>query len=295
MSQTQREARLPLGCCLTAGTFMPQGGTAAAAVSESDPAARLAAEVEAIWREGYDFAELTVGSLTALSEEAFARWCAWLRETGRSIPVFNSFIPPAVRLTGPDADPAAIRSYVELAMSRVAASGGEVIVFGSGAARTVPDGYPLEQAMEQIRQFLRLCNELAEGHNLQIAIEPLNRGESNIINTVAEALELADAVNLPRIQVLADAYHMTLEREPFGVILRAAASGRLIHVHYAERDRGFPNGSASEPVDLESLLRALEESGYRGRVSAECMSAAGPNSRKESLAYVRSIWSRIAN
>ncbi len=130
-------------------------------------------------------------------------------------------------------------------------------------------------------------------YGVTIAIEPLNRKESNVINTVAEALELAEELDLPGIQVLADAYHMYLEREPLEIISRAVKAGRLAHVHYAEFDRSFPVGQADNGVDFAQLFTLLQEAGYTGGISAECSSKQIAVDSEESLSYISRIWNEV--
>ncbi|UQZ82555.1 D-tagatose 3-epimerase [Paenibacillus konkukensis] len=278
---------LQVGCCLTAGSFMPQSGGTSASSDRLEE--RLFQDISGLLEAGYDYAELTVGSLIQLSEEEFDRLAVKMREAGITIPVCNSFIPASLKLTGPEVHREAVESYVDLAMKRVRALGGEMIIFGSGAARTVPEGYPVEQGLEQIKQFLAMCDFYADKYEVAVAIEPLNRGESNIINRVEQALDLAEELQLRHIKVLADAYHMHLEQESPDILHRAAAGNRLAHVHYAEYDRSFPRESIPDGVDIPGLLEALQKSGYKGRISAECMTENPSHQWSPSLGYIRSL------
>ncbi|CAG7655854.1 sugar phosphate isomerase/epimerase family protein [Paenibacillus allorhizosphaerae] len=284
------EAFIPMGCCLPSGTFMPQGNHRPETGRQHDPVDALIRGVTDILQEGYDFAELTVGSVASLTEVDYERLAGRMNAEGLQVPVFNSFIPPRLKLTGLEVDEEAVRAYVEAAVSRTAALGAEIIVFGSGGARSLPEGFSAEHGREQIRRFLQLCDTSAAAHGVTIAIEPLNRKECNVINTVAEALVLAKSMNLPQIRVLADAYHMRLENEPMDIIRQAAADGMLAHVHYAEADRSFPCGAAKDGIDLESCFRQLAGSGYEGRISAECFTSSGLKDCGVSLEYVKKIW-----
>jgi sugar phosphate isomerase/epimerase len=98
-----------------------------------------------------------------------------------------------------------------------------------------------------------------------VAIEPLNRGECNIITSYGEGVALARAVNRPNIQVLADIYHLEVESEPVSVI--RAGADRLAHVHLADSGRLYP-GSGTYP--LREMFATLHELGYAGRASVEC-------------------------
>ncbi|GAA4875501.1 hypothetical protein GCM10023310_63850 [Paenibacillus vulneris] len=284
----ERTSSFPaIGCCLTTGSFMPQSGNTEA--SQKDPADVLLTGINGLLQSGYDFAELTVGALAQLSEDEFARLQSRLKEEGIAIPVFNSFIPPALKLTGPETQAQAIEEYVAKAMKRVHEVGGEMIIFGSGGARTVPEGYAVEQGLQQIKDFLTLCDRYADQYDLIVAIEPLNRKESNVINKVEEALDVALELNLRHIQVLADAYHMHLEQESPEIVKRAVESNLLAHVHYAEFDRSFPSGTEDAGVDLRGLFTFLRDCGYQGRVSAECMGENVMVHNQASLRYVRNL------
>jgi sugar phosphate isomerase/epimerase len=287
------------GCCLGFGaSFMPQAGggqlqPAARKPGEAGSAPRqLLSDLRQVAEFGYDFPELTVGALMHLSEAEFAESAQLLQDAGITVPVFNSFIPPTLKLTGPGIDVAAIEAYVGLAMERVQAVGGGQIIFGSGGARTVPDGFPPEAAMEQIKQFLHMCDKHAGRYGLIVAIEPLNRRESNIINKVGEALDLAAELNLPNITVLADGFHMHLEREPFAVLSRATATGLLTHVHLAEYDRSWPSaeGAGSDGVDYADFFSELRKSGYEGRVALECNAADFAAKSAPALRFIKSVW-----
>ncbi|UUZ86047.1 sugar phosphate isomerase/epimerase [Paenibacillus sp. P26] len=281
-----------LGRCLPSGSFAYQGDQAA--VQENDGKSLFAEEIKETLRAGYDFAELTVGALMQLSEADFSREAERLDEAEIRIPAFNSFIPPSFRLTGPSADQDAALAYAERALKRVHAVGGEIIVFGAGGARRRPDDFPQEEALEQIKDFLMECSLPASKYGITIAIEPLNRQECNVLNKVSEAVAIAEDLHLPNIRVLADAYHMHLENESYEMISPAVKKGPLAHVHYAEWDRSYPDGSAADGVRFAELFEQLVESGYKGKISAECNSRQHHADRTRSLNYIKPILSQVA-
>jgi D-psicose/D-tagatose/L-ribulose 3-epimerase len=276
------------GCCLPGASFVPQAGDTPR--SSDDPVAAVVQGIDMLAGHGYDFAELTVGTLTGLSEDDFARMKAAMLQAKLAVPVLNSFIPPHLKLTGPDVDGEAIDAYLRLAFSRVKEIGAGAIIFGSGGARSYPDGFSRDEALEQIGQFLQLCSRYAVEHGIVVAIEPLNRKESNVIHTVQEALELAQRLNLPHIQVLADSYHMLEEREPLAILQEAVRSGLLAHVHIADRNRQFPGLPVEDGMDFGAFFHELYEAGYAGRVSAECSFADFAVNSGKSLDFVKALW-----
>ena len=143
----------------------------------------------------------------------------------------NDFFPTTMRLTGPTTNRAEPLNYAAVALSRAEAFGAEFVVFGSGPARMVPDRLLHAAAEDQLVGLLEDLVPLAEKHGLTIAIEALDRTECNIVLSLIEADNLAKRINHPRIQLLADYYHMAMEREPIEHVAKVAKSIR--HVHYS--------------------------------------------------------------
>jgi sugar phosphate isomerase/epimerase len=140
-------------------------------------------------------------------------------------------------------------------------------VFGSSGARNVPAGFPHALAWAQLRTLLQSLGPLAASHGITIAIEHLNRGESNILNTIAEAWRLAEEVAHPRVRLLIDAYHLRVEPEDPAILDHVAPA--IAHVHVAEgAGRGFPSAPDLVLADFFSRLRAT---GYAGRCSVEAV------------------------
>ena len=198
-------------------------------------------------------------------ESVFERVRQTLAETSLVPECFSSFVPPHLPLVGDRRDRGRIEAYVAVSARRVAALGGEIIVFGSGQARTFPPGVAREKAEEELLEFLHLSADHARDKGIRIAIEPLARPESNVVNTLAEAVALAERVNRPEVGVLVDFYHLDEEKEPLDHIPRAGK--RLIHVHVADTGRLYP-GSGN--YDYPGFWRALRGAGYGGRVTIEC-------------------------
>lgn len=220
---------------------------------------------------GFDFVECSASWLAGLSEEEYQEWLA--RKDSFAIPVLccNGFLPESVPITGPAADAWQQNTYVDKTFARASALGVKTVVFGSSAARNVPEGADYTQAWRQIADFLRRCIPYCERYDITIAIEPLSRREANIVNLVSEAQLLAAMVDHPRIAVLGDTYHMDRCAEPFSALTRA---GRLLrHVHIScpmveQNTRIYPAPDDGCP-DYAEVAAVLKEMGYQGAVSVE--------------------------
>jgi sugar phosphate isomerase/epimerase len=242
------------GCCVNMLVPLDQG-------TGVEMAERVAAA-------GFDYLELPVARFAPVSDLEFESIRLRVQATGLAVESCNDFFPPEMKLVGPAADRSKILAYADRALKRAALLGAKNIVFGSGGARTAPDGFPIGEACEQLVNLLRVFGPLAEQHDLTISIEPLNRTECNIILNLVQACELAKRVAHPHVQVLADYYHLALEREPLDHV--AAALPHIRHIHFSNpAGRGYPQ-VADE--NFTEFCRLLRENGYDNRMSVEAFS-----------------------
>jgi Sugar phosphate isomerases/epimerases len=124
---------------------------------------------------------------------------------------------------------------------------------------------PAEQEWEWAAEGLREAAVYARELGVQIGLEPVNRYESNLINTCEQALKLKNMVGEPNIKIHLDTYHMNIEEKSFYEATKAAGSD-LIHYHICENDRGIPGTGL---VDWDSIFRALSELNYTGYAALE--------------------------
>jgi sugar phosphate isomerase/epimerase len=224
------------------------------------------AQAEEAHAAGFDYLECPLVSLQAEQDDAaFAPILARYQTAALPVRAFNIFLPGDLKVVGANVDDARVQHYIETALSRARQIGAGLIVFGSGTARAIPDGFPHAQAMEQLVTFLQQVAEVAAANEITIAIEPLNRKESNVINSVAEGVVLAAQVNRTPIRVLADFYHMDEEAEPLSHI--SQYKDWLAHIHVADSGRLAP-GTGQYPY--AAFAQELRQAGYAGMVSIEC-------------------------
>jgi D-psicose/D-tagatose/L-ribulose 3-epimerase len=100
---------------------------------------------------------------------------------------------------------------------------------------------------------------------VDLAIEPLNRFETDLVNTVEQGLDLCERVGLDNVGLLLDTFHMNIEEKSIPDAIRQAGS-RIRHFHACENDRGAPG---SGHVDWQPVLTAVRDSGYQGQVVIE--------------------------
>ena len=224
------------------------------------------ANIEAAKAAGFDYVELSTSEVAALSDADFEQAAARIRQAGIPVPSTNLFLPATLKVTGPAIDRDQQMAYVRKAFGRLARLGTQIVVFGSGGARRVPDGFPKDQAFQQLVEFGRRIAPEARARGITIAIEPLRREETNIINSAAEGLSLVNAIGDPNFQLMVDFYHLASEKEDPAIIVRAGSHIR--HLHTANPDgRVFPR--TWEEYDYAPFFAALRQIGYDKRISVE--------------------------
>ena len=223
------------------------------------------ASVPVIKKLGFDYVELTMSGLASLSDEQFEKVLDILKKLDIRCEVLHGFFPGSMRLTGPAVDLDAIHAFLAKALPRAKAVGAGIIVFGSPGARNYPDGFPKEKAYEQLVELCRLIEPYAAKEDIVIAIDPLQYGEANIINTVRDGYQLAKDTDRPHIRLLVDYFHWVRNGETLEDLKDCA--DLIVHAHFAENiDRAFP----SEKLEIyRSFMETFKATGYDARISLE--------------------------
>jgi sugar phosphate isomerase/epimerase len=239
---------------------------------------------------GWDYVE---GSTQTLFQGTLAddQWTGGtaIGASALPVPVTNVMVPGDHKITGPAVDFGKLTRYMTNVLSRAGKSGTHTIVFGSGGARNVPEGFDRNEAKRQITEFLHMIGPLAQQNRVTVVVEPLNRKECNIINSVSEAMEYVRAVNHPNVQCLVDSYHMWLENEPESNVAEAIAS--IKHVHVADTEGRVPPGE-SKKANYRPLFAILKKVGYAGGISVEAGKFDIPAQGERVLQYLKQEWDR---
>lgn len=133
-----------------------------------------------------------------------------------------------------------------------------------GKARMVP----AEQRQKEWNlavENLRVVCQMAGERNLAIALEPLNRFESDLVNTAADVNKLIDEIDHPAAKIMLDGFHMNIEERDVEAAITSAGD-RLIHLQVSENYRGTPGTGQTR---WDAYRRGLEAINYKGIVSIE--------------------------
>ncbi|SFP97435.1 D-psicose/D-tagatose/L-ribulose 3-epimerase [Amycolatopsis arida] len=235
--------------------------------------------------QGFDVLELPVENPGDWDPAAAATVLADLGLTATVVLV----MPPGRELVQADAAViGATRDYLRHCVD-VAATVGSPVLAGPAYAsvgrtwRTSPA--ERETCLAELREHLAPVVEYAGRAGVVLGVEPLNRYETSLLNTVAQTLEALDGLDERACGVALDVYHQNIEETDPPAAIRAAA-GRIAHVQVCGNDRGTPG---RDYLDWPALLAALDAAGYRGPLCVESFAA-----HNQSIATAASVWRPLA-
>ena len=149
---------------------------------------------------------------------------------------------------------------------RLAAELGSAVIIGFLAGRLgASDDQEWRTRRAWALEGLAALCRAAQPAGVTVLLEPLNRYESDYINTLSDAADILREIGAPNLKLLADTFHMNIEEAGLAASLRAAGS-RVGHVHLADTNRQAPGHGH---LDIAGVLGALDEIGYKGYLSFE--------------------------
>jgi len=152
-----------------------------------------------------------------------------------------------------------------------------------GRADAVPPAEYKQQWKTVVSHLKTLC-KYAEKNGRQICLEPLNRFETDFINTCDQALKMVKAVGSRALKVHLDTFHMNIEEKNQAAAIRKV--GKLLgHFHACGSDRGTPG---NDHIDWKSIAKALAQVRYQGDVVIESFTT-----DVKVIARAAAIWRRI--
>ena len=218
---------------------------------------------DAVAEAGFDYVELPLSALSALSEEKIAQ----LKEALKKIPckACNLFFPPSLTLVGQNMDMPGIAAYLERMLPFAAELGVETLVFGNGGARKIPDGVSCQSVWANLRTIVETMDIYAAKAGITIAVEPLNTTETNIINSYGEAVELTRG--LKNVSAMVDSYHVAMEKQSYDDVIQNPSGLKHLHTAYP-LGRMVPS-PADDTALYDEFKKAIKATGYDGKISIE--------------------------
>jgi sugar phosphate isomerase/epimerase len=237
---------------------------------------------------GYDGIELNLRDCDEIDQAHVIRMAS---DLGLKVPSIGSgqlFFKDNLSLANPDKEVMEqvrerLRGHI-----RLAAKLGAAVVLGSvrGALDTTSQAQKASSREAALESTCVLADWAAD-YGVELTLEPINRYETNFINTISEAVEFIDEVGRSNIGLLADTFHMNIEETRFGDSLRQAA-GRLRHIHLVESNRCAPGMGH---IDFDEVFSALRDLEYDGFLSAEILPL--PDDETAARCWLNAVHGRI--
>ena len=171
------------------------------------------------------------------------------------------------------------------AIDAVAEAGGRTltgVIYGTLGA--LPGRPPADDDYRTIAEVLSRVATYAEPRGVRLGIEPVNRYETFLINTAAQADELLQRIDSPSVFIHLDTYHLNIEEESYADAIRVAGS-RMGYIHLSESHRGTPGTGT---VDWDDVFTGLKEIGFTGPLVMESFVRLNPD-----IARATCMWRTI--
>ena len=245
----------------------------------------LAQNIADIAVMGYDGVELAIRDPMLVDVDALE---ALTREHGLRVPAIGTGQAwGEEKLSFTDPDESVRRAAIERVKSHVplAARFNAVIIIGLVRGIIKP-GITQEQGMAWLCEALQECSTAANPFGVRLALEPINRYETTLVNSVAQGMALIDRVGADNFGLLLDTFHMNIE-EPDILQSISTCGDRIFHFHVADSNRWYPGAGH---LDFAGILSRLQSTGYDGFVSGEFMPLPDPlTAARENIARLRAI------
>jgi sugar phosphate isomerase/epimerase len=258
------------------------------------PFAQQCAWAAAVGYDGLEVAPFTLSDdphLMIAQERAAIRRAA--ADAGIAITGLHWLLltPKGLSITSPDDT---VRTRTVEVMRRLidfcADLGGSVLVHGSPGQRAIPPGEPRETAIGRARDSFARVAEHAQRARVVYCIEPLATTETPVINTLAEAAAIVDAIGNPALRTMLDCSAASrMEPEPLAAVIdRWLPTGRVAHVQVNDPNR---RGPGEGELEFAPVLAALKRNGYDGVIAVEPFKYLpdGKSCAARAAGYVRGI------
>jgi len=155
-----------------------------------------------------------------------------------------------------------MKAFIEMAQHL-----GSAIIVGGIRGRLAGTAQEMQAQRQRAIEVMAACAHFANEGGVPLWLEPINRYETNFINTISEGLTLLAEIGAPNFKLLLDTFHMNIEEPDIPTSIRAAGD-RLGYIHFADSNRQAPG---SGHLDFKSVLQALFDIDYQGIISTEIL------------------------
>lgn len=225
--------------------------------------------IDKVKRLGYDILEFQAQPLLDMTDEECRAIKKYADDAGIKLS-YSLGLNPKFDVANPDKE---IRAggveYLSNIVRKIAVMEGELFSGVTYAGWGVPDYFVDEKEKEALFcrsvESMKQVMKVAEKEGVTVCCEAVNRFESPLINTAAEAIRYADMVDSKNIGIHLDTYHMNIEENNIGDAIRLVGK-RLRHFHTGENNRNVPGRGH---LDWDEIFKALKDIDYKNDIVSE--------------------------
>jgi 5-keto-L-gluconate epimerase len=245
----------------------------------------LEANLEKISRMGYAGVELAIRDPAAIDLSSLEKL---LERNALRVPALGTgqaWSEDKLSLSSPDggtrkAAIARIKDHIRLAEQL-----GAQVIIGLIRGRTQA-GQQARDSINYLVTSLKECTSAAAEAGVRLVIEPINRYETDLIPTAADAVELIGRVGASNLGLLLDTFHMNIEEDRIEDTIHKYGK-QIDHFHVADSNRWYPGAGH---LDFHSILQALQSTGYQGWISGEFLPYPDPDAAAlQNITYLASL------
>jgi D-psicose/D-tagatose/L-ribulose 3-epimerase len=233
---------------------------------------------------GFDFVEIALEDASHINGK---RIKGELERNALSCQAICAAMGPGRDLRGSEKDQQTALTYLQEVMDKMVELDCRILagpLYSSvGRAEQVSESVYKRQ-WDMVAGHLRQLAAFAQDRNITLAIEPLNRFETDFINTCEQGLQMVRDVDHPSLGLHLDSFHMNIEEKHSGESILKAGE-KLVHFHACGSDRGTPG---SDHTDWESIFQALKKINYKGNIAIESFTQ-----DVKVIAKAAAIWRKI--
>jgi len=245
----------------------------------------LSTGIRKAWELGYDGVELALANAEEINVAAIN---SLIKKYGIEIPVISTgrvFSEAHLWFTHPEEK---IRDKAIQRMKDIIeiASQCKANVNIGRVRGNIPENRPRKEAEERFFSTLMECSDFAALRGVQLLLEPVNRYETNFINSLEESVEIVDKLNRENIKLMPDTFHMNIEDASIVDSVKKAGD-KIGYVHFADSNR-WPPGQGH--LNFSQIIAALKEIGYEGYITVEAVPKPNPDkAAKMAISFLRGI------
>lgn len=225
--------------------------------------------IDKVQKLGYDILEFQAQPLLEMSNEECRAIKKYADERGIKLS-YSLGLNPKYDISNPDKE---VRAggveYLSNIVRKIAVMEGELFSGVTYAGWGIPSYFVDEGEKEALYcrsvESMKEVMKVAEKEGVTVCCEAVNRFESPLVNTAAEAIRYADMVDSKNIGIHLDTYHMNIEENNIGEAIRLVGN-RLRHFHTGENNRNVPGRGH---LDWDEIFKALKDIDYKNDIVSE--------------------------